>query len=244
MTLISFIKKADFANLNEIEKVESLAFYNQKINNITEWDLPTIAGILTSNGFGKPNSSRLKLKLTQSKSFVKGTKSNHFRLHSAALKKLEDTYPFLNEISDHIETVNTVLPEDLYSNTRGYIVKLAIQINASYENNICDGCAVLMRRLLEILLILSYSAKKREDEIKDSLSGGYKNLSTIIDYSLSNKIPAIQKDTREVLHDFRELGNFSAHGITYNCRKEELTKVARKYRLAIEDLLYAAELKK
>ena len=132
----------------------------------------------------------------------------------------------------------------LYENTRGFISKLAIQINISYDQKIADACAVLMRRMIEILLILSYRAQSRENEIKEPGSDQFKNLTSIVNYTISNKVLNIQKDTAEVLHDFRELGNFSAHGIQYNCRIEEISKIKRSYRFAVEDLLYTAQIKK
>ena len=244
MTLTSFASKASFNSITEIEKVEAIAYYLLKIENRQEFDLSTVSEKLISCGFGKPNLSRLKSKVNTSRSFIKGSQQHTFRLHNGSVEKVADKFPFLSDVSEVVETIDSVIPKDLYEGTRGFIVKLAIQINASFENNISDGCAVLMRRLIEILLILGYQAKGKEQEIKDGTSGAYRNLSSIIDHLLSNNIMTLQKDTREVLHDFRELGNFSAHGITYNCRKSELSKIARKYRLAVEDLLYASELKK
>jgi len=63
-------------------------------------------------------------------------------------------FPQLSEKSQDVFDEGTILPEPDYQGTRGYIESLAKQINASYEHNIFDGCAVLMRRLFEILLIL------------------------------------------------------------------------------------------
>jgi hypothetical protein len=48
----------------------------------------------------------------------------------------------------------------------------------------------------------------------------------------------LSKASKDVLDEFRVLGNFSAHKIIYNCRREEIKKVAREYRAAIEELLY------
>jgi hypothetical protein len=242
MTINAFAKRVNLGDMKEIQKVETISYYLCKKEKVNEISVVSVVDMLIGMGFSKPNESRLNRNLAKSRNFLKGTKNGYFRLHNALLQKLEVSYSFLNEHSDDIVTMNSVLPEDLYKDTRGYIFKLAIQINASYEHNISDGCAILMRRLLEVLLILGYRAKGKEHEIQDGVN--YKNLTSIIDYTISNKILALHKDTKEVLHDFRLLGNFSAHGITYNCRKEELTKVMRKYRFAVEDLLYSAEIKK
>ena len=42
-----------------------------------------------------------------------------------------------------------VLARSLVSNTRGYIERVVAQINGTYENGWDDGCAVMIRRLLE-----------------------------------------------------------------------------------------------
>ena len=48
----------------------------------------------------------------------------------------------------------TIIPDDLSSGMPRYMKQLSLQINASYEQNLFDCTAVMMRRLLEILLIL------------------------------------------------------------------------------------------
>ena len=60
------------------------------------------------------------------------------------------------ENDEKIVENQTILPEKLYSNTRNYIEQLAKQINASYENNLFDCTAVMMRRLMEVLIILMF----------------------------------------------------------------------------------------
>lgn len=43
---------------------------------------------------------------------------------------------------------------------------------------------------------------------------------------------------------FRQLGNFSAHKIQYNANRKDIDNVQLRYRVTIEDLLYAAGIKK
>jgi hypothetical protein len=243
MTLSNFIKKVDFSKRNELDKFKIIYYYLYQKENSKEIDIKVVAEKLTQEGFSNPNLSRLKQKLSKSKDFLKGSNGS-YRLHQKTIEALNTEFSFFTDSSEEIITENGILPKDLYSNTRGYIEKLALQINASYENNISDGCAVLMRRLLEVLLLLAIKCAGKESDIKDLGTGQYKNLTSIINYTISNKVLSISKDTEGVLHDFRELGNFSAHAIHYNCRKEEITTVKRSYRYAVEDLLYAAGIKK
>ncbi|MBO1691328.1 DUF4145 domain-containing protein [Bacteroides uniformis] len=134
-----------------------------------------------------------------------------------------------------------ILPTSLYENTRGYIETLGKQINASYEHNIYDGCSVLMRRLLEILLIHSYEATGNITVIQDG--DGYKNLSVIINDIIQHKRFSLSKEVLSVLDRFRMLGNLSAHKIQYNAKKAYIDEVITLYRVAIEELLYISKIK-
>jgi hypothetical protein len=72
------------------------------------------------------------------------------------VKALAAKFPAVSAKSQEVVDKGSLIPEVDYKGTRGYIESVAKQINASYERNVFDGCAVLMRRLLEVLLILSY----------------------------------------------------------------------------------------
>jgi len=50
-----------------------------------------------------------------------------------------------------------ILPYILFENTRGYLEKINHQINACYRNTCYDACAVMIRRLTEILIIEVFS---------------------------------------------------------------------------------------
>lgn len=238
-----FIIKSDLATKSELEKVRLLIYYELKVNNREGFTLLKISSLLSTLGFSKPNVSRLKNNIVKSRMFVRGSSDSIFKLHLKEVQALDKIYPELSEKSEEIISDDTILPESLYHKTRGYVVLLAKQINASYQHNIFDGCAVLMRRLTEILLILTYEHLGRTSEIEDS-SNGYKNLNSIINYTISNKVIKLSKETEEVLDEFRELGNFSAHKIQYNCRKGDINKVRLKFRVTVEELLYQSGIKK
>lgn len=51
--------------------------------------------------------------------------------------------------------------------TRGYLEKLAHQINGTYANAWYDACAVMIRRFVETLIIEAYEAHGIEANIKD-----------------------------------------------------------------------------
>ncbi|PHQ57054.1 MAG: hypothetical protein COC16_02010 [Lutibacter sp.] len=241
MTIGQFIKKTDLSEKSELEKVKYVGFFLLKEKKNSDFTVSELSQLFSDVGFSKPNSSRLTDKIKKSRDFIKGTRNNSFTLHFKINSELETELPLLGEKSEEVIAFDTILPESLFQGTRGYIEKLCKQINASFENNIFDGAAVLMRRLMEVLLVQGYDHQNRLAEIKDG--NDLKNLNTIINYTVSNNVFSLSKGTKECLDIFRKLGNFSAHRIQYNCRKTELKKVAMEYRVAIEELLYASGLK-
>lgn len=244
MTVDIFLNVSNFAAKTELERTELFAFYLIQVNQQSTFTLKEVAEFFNTHGFSRPNSSRLAEKLRKSKSFVKATGEGNYQLHKLKVESLRREFPDIDSKSEEIITEDKILPEGLYLRTRGYIENLAKQINASYDHNIFDGCAILMRRLVEVLLFLTYEHLNRLNEIEDT-SGTLKNLSTIINHTLSDSvIPSLCRDSRELLDQLRELGNSSAHRITYNAKKGDINPIRQKFRVLVEELLYSSGIKK
>lgn len=145
--------------------------------------------------------------------------------------------------NDDIQQKNTIVPHDLFDDKPMYVVKLCQQINASYENNLFDCTAVIMRRLLEILLILSYKNYNIETEILDTNGAYHISLDKIVKNAEQNKTLDFSSNTRKDMMKFKELGNFSAHKIWFNCAKTDIEPHILKYRAIIEELLYKSGIK-
>jgi len=71
---------------------------------------------------------------------------------------------------------------------------------------IFDGCAVLMRRLLEVMLILAFRKLGIEAAIQEP-DGSYKMLEGIINDAKTYGTLKLSRDSKEVLEVFRKLGN-------------------------------------
>ena len=239
MTIERFRDEANLAGLNEVGKVCHLAFYFLKKTKTKEFTAGDGVKWVTSLSYPKPNTSRLHDNLRSSRNTVRGARENTFRLHADFVKTLEAKFPQLSEKSQEVVEQGTILPEVEYQKTRGYIESLAKQINASYEHNLFDGCAVLMRRLLEILLILSYRHLKIESAIQDK-NGNFQMLEAIINDAKTNSTLGLSRNGKNSLDTFRELGNFSAHKIEYTCRREYIAPHIQEYRALVTELLHKA----
>lgn len=223
------------------EIAEAFLWYHFVVHN-NEISLTEINEYFLQNALPKYNQTYLKEALRTSRNITKGTKPNSYKPVRKFQDEMTDKFTFVEIKSEEILTDDIILPNSLIESTRGYLESIGKQINASYNNNIFDGCAVLMRRLLEILLIHSFDESGRLSEISEG--DGTKNLSYIINYTISNKPFKLGKETLDTLDDFRQLGNFSAHKIQYNAKRKDIDNIKLKYRMAIEELLYAAKIKK
>lgn len=143
-----------------------------------------------------------------------------------------------------IEQSGAVLPIMLFDGLSSNFQRLCEQINASYENNLYDCAAVMMRRLLEGLLVLSYQNFEIESEITAKDGIHHLMLDKIIKNAGNNQTLKLSANVKKELALFKDLGNYSAHKIWYNCTKQDIEPHILKYRIIIEELLYKSGLRK
>ena len=136
-----------------------------------------------------------------------------------------------------------ILPFELYKGKRLNIESIADQINKSFFYGIYDGAAVLMRRLVEMLLILAFKEIKEEDLIRDS-DGNYLKLSQIINEAVQNKTLDLTRNAKDYLGLFKEKGDLSAHNPFHISRRKDLELIQPKFRHIIEELFYKAAILK
>ena len=242
MTLNDFLTRSDFARQTELRRTLLLAFYELRSHETAAMTVAEVASKLAQLGFPRPNTSRLSAAIKRSRMFVSAG-PQAFKIHPVTVETLVAEFPEVGRKTEDVVHHDSVVAESLLHEKRAFISSLIRQINASYENNIFDGCAVLMRRLIEILLILAYQANHIESTIQDS-DGAFKQLNSIIDDAKTNKTLAFSRNTKESLEKFRKLGNFSAHKIYYNAVRRSIEEEILDFRAVVEELLYKANLRR
>ncbi len=70
-------------------------------------------------------------------------------------------------------TNECILPHAIIRGTRGYIERVVFQINGCYEKGWFDGCAVMMRRLIETLIIECFEKHNIAHKIKNPGTGDF-----------------------------------------------------------------------
>lgn len=235
MTEEQFRKSSDLKSLPEVERVCYIAYFYLRTKAIQEFTSSDASKWLIDWLFAAPNKTRLERRLKESPNTTRS--GSGFRLAIGFVESLDKSFPTLTEKSQDVVDFGAILPEVEYRNTRGYLEILAKQVNACYENNLFDGCAVLMRRLVEILLILSYQKLGIGSAIKDA-NGNYKMLEGIVADAKNNATLNLSRNGKTSLDTFRELGNFSAHKIEYTCRREYIAPHIQGFRALVTELLH------
>ncbi|HDY65789.1 MAG TPA: hypothetical protein ENH84_06110 [Phycisphaerae bacterium] len=135
------------------------------------------------------------------------------------------------------------MPRALVANTRGYIEKVVDQVNGCYEKGWFDGCAVMMRRLLETLIIECFEKHGIANKIKDTRNGDFLYLSELIGHTLKERAWNLGRNSKRALPILKAVGDQSAHSRRYNAHREDIDKLLPDFRTACQELLYIAGLK-
>jgi hypothetical protein len=136
-----------------------------------------------------------------------------------------------------------VLPHALVKGTRGYIERVVFQINGCYEKGWFDGCAVMMRRLIETLIIECFEKHRIADKIKNAPNGDFLFLRDLIDKLLQEPTWNLGINAKQALSKLKDVGDQSAHSRRFNAHREDIDKIAQDFRTVCQELIYLAGLK-
>jgi hypothetical protein len=131
----------------------------------------------------------------------------------------------------------------LVRNTRGYIVRVANQINGTYEKGWYDACAVMIRRLIETLIIEAFEQHQIAHKIKNS-AGDFLYLRDLIDKTLSEPSWNLGRNTKQALPKLKDVGDKSAHSRRFLAQRGDLQPLISDIRTVVQELLYLSGLKK
>lgn len=125
---------------------------------------------------------------------------------------------------------------------RGYLIAVGRQANGCYAAGWYDGCAVMMRRLLESAIIEAFEAKQIDAKIKDPASGDFLQLTAIINVAIAEPSWNLPRNVKKQLPNLRDLGHTSAHNRYYLAKQPDIDKLTMAYRETVESFLHLAGL--
>jgi hypothetical protein len=135
-----------------------------------------------------------------------------------------------------------VIPMQLVRGTRGYIERVANQVNGAYENGWYDACAVMIRRLIETLIIETFEHYSIANKIKDK-NGDFFYLKDLISKCLQEQAWNLTRNCKQALPRLKDIGDKSAHSRRYNAVRGDLHPLLGDIRLVVEELLYLSNLR-
>jgi hypothetical protein len=136
-----------------------------------------------------------------------------------------------------------ILPHAMVSGTRGYIERVVYQINGCYEKGWFDGCAVMMRRLIETLIVECFEKHGIADRIKNPKTGDFLFLGELVEKLVQESSWNLGRNAKQALPRLKTIGDQSAHSRRYNAHREDVEKLSHDFRVVCQELIYLSGLK-
>lgn len=237
-TATALLKVARALELTTIDKAVAVLWWHGIHAPGSSRTVKELCEEIEAAGYARPNVTRLAESLKKDRRTLR---SGHgYRLTPAAADAAAEIFsPFLK--SRPVVATDSVLPFELFKGTRGYIEKVVLQINGSYDGGMYDCCAVMARRLPETLIIETYEAKGWQHELLGS-DGHYLMFSGLLSHIERETRFKVGRAAIDGLRSFKRLGDASAHNRRFNARKGDIDPLATGMRMAAEELLHLSEL--
>jgi hypothetical protein len=138
-------------------------------------------------------------------------------------------------------TTQPVIMMSLVRRTRGYIERIANQINGAYEKGWYDACAVLLRRLIETLIIEAFENHGIAKKIQND-NGDFLYLRDLIDKTLAEPSWNLGRNVKQALPKLKDVGDKSAHSRRYIAQRGDIQPLLTDIRTVVQELLFIASL--
>ncbi len=243
MRILTFVTETHFEEKKQVEQANLLLYYAYKEMGTQLFNRKDIVKLFSDAGKSqKLNPSRI-IKDLKRNEYIRVSEADKTKLEMVPinLQRLAKEYDRLWLGLQYIDSNSEIINEERYCGKREAIDKIIKQINCCYAQHCFDACAVLMRRLFEILLVLSFQRQGIDNEIKDSNSGGYLMLERIVQKAQGNSILKLSRNKNKY-DAFRNLGNYSAHNIYYVCTVNEIDGIRLDYKAMMDELFEKAGL--
>ncbi|HWY61401.1 MAG TPA: hypothetical protein VNW15_05825 [Rhizomicrobium sp.] len=238
---LSYLKAVDTSTMRAHDRALALLWFSGQTSD-AGLEAGEICRLIEQSGHPGQNASRLAKSLGADKTRVSRVPGGTaFRLHPRAVSELDGLYKGAFGKRQTPRVTDSVLPREIFEQTRGYIERVVYQINASYDTGLYDCCSVMCRRLLETLIIEIYEAEKSPADIKGP-DGNFFMFSDLLRVLLADGKFNISRNAQKGLKDFKALGDQSAHSRRYNARQNDIDRVRDGMRVAAEELLHLAKL--
>lgn len=134
-----------------------------------------------------------------------------------------------------LAVTDTVIPGDIPLGGRKHLHGIRQQANGCYDNSFFDGCAVMCRRLVELLLIEAFSNAGHLNEISTA-TGDLKSFGDIIGTAKAGQHLRLSRGAGGVLDRIKEVGDAGAHHRYYITSKRDIDELNPRLRQLVAEL--------
>nr|WP_315219781.1 hypothetical protein [uncultured Flavobacterium sp.] len=238
MTLEKFVSNIkDFNNISASTKIDFFVYFLTVIENkegANNKDVGSCFDVLKISKYSnipaylKTNSKKAKSK---SAKFIVQNGFYHLeRTRKAEIDTILNVPPDLNP-------TDAYFPLELFTNTRGYLESIAKQTASCYDYGLYDACAVMTRKLLEVLIIEAFESHNIVSRIKDNTDNFF-SLSGLIDSFKNESTWNIGRNAKDSIPKIKKMGDLSAHNRRYFSRKPDVDKLKDDLRVVFEELIH------
>ncbi len=231
--LLNFLTRPQLHKIGVVERLIAITWWHHK-NGVSPVSFALIDAASSEAGYSQINKAREKEKLRKDPRTTSADKGGSFRIQPAALPELDQQYIDLAQIRDLPES-NSLVDVHSFDGTRGYLMKVVLQINVSFDYQLFDCCAVMIRRLLETLIIEVYEKLGRANDLKGR-DGHFQMFSGLINILENDSSINIGRQSMAGLKSFKLIADSSAHNRRFNACKKDIDDKIDGIRLAITEL--------
>jgi hypothetical protein len=236
LTVKAFLQRVDPHCARQLDRALALLWFVGRREQTVGLTAKEIATLIREVGHAEQNASRLDSILAADKRTA-AAKGGGWMLRAAARRELDVIYSSYVGPAE-LPSSDSMVPMVLVIGTRGYIAKVAEQINKSFDAQLYDCCAVMCRRLIETLIIEIYEKHGRAHEIRDG--NQYLGLNDMVSRLESDPSITVSRSAAQTLKGFKAIGDLSAHNRHWNARIGDIEPHRVGFRQLVEELLYRA----
>lgn len=233
-----FAEQIASLTLTEADKIIAILWFHDHHIPGFEASIINLAQMTTSLTLtSNVNITRLKKNLQNNKCIIRGRLDGYIKIRLAERANLNNSY------FEYINTKNPVIKFDLLpkSQTNGvgaFFEALGREINGCYSYEFYDGCAVLCRRMIESLLILTFTNIGHLDKIQNGKD--LMMLADIVRIAKSGQYIRLARGTDKSLDLIKEIGDRAAHHRSHVTSRPDIESMAVKFRAVISELINLA----
>ncbi len=135
-------------------------------------------------------------------------------------------------------TQDQYLVSEIFEKCKHYITNTVHQINGCWNHEYWEACAVMTRRLLQILIIELYRTRAWEKNLRDNNTGDYIGLKAMIGKVKGDRRFGFDSRVGRGLDQLKELGDIAAHDYRVRVRKTDLQGKRELLRYTCERLVF------